>query len=96
MVYCHAISDGGQEEWDFAWQRYLNTNVASEQDILLTSLGCSKEPWILTRYLEWAFTENSGIRKQDVGAVFLSIATNPVGGHLAYSFLKNNWNRIRT
>lgn len=48
-VYCTAINDGGQEEWDFAWSRYLNTNVASDKEILLTALACSKDIWILSR-----------------------------------------------
>lgn len=50
VVYCTAISVGGQDEWDFAWQRYRKTNVGSEKDILLGALGCSRETWILSRY----------------------------------------------
>jgi hypothetical protein len=50
VVYCTAIRVGGQEEWDFAWQRYRKTNVGSEKDILLGALGCSREIWILSRY----------------------------------------------
>ncbi|KAJ8960573.1 hypothetical protein NQ318_013862 [Aromia moschata] len=96
IVYCTAISDGGQEEWEFAWQRYLNTNVANEKEILLTALGCSKETWILSRYLEWALTENSGIRKHDSARVFATVSTNSIGQDLAYRFLKTNWNRIRS
>jgi hypothetical protein len=49
-VYCTAIRVGGQDEWDFAWQRYRKTNVGSERDILLGALGCSRETWILSRY----------------------------------------------
>lgn len=95
-MYCTAISDGGQIEWDFAWQRYLNTNVANEKEILLTALGCSKEIWILSRYLEWAVTDNSSIRKHDSPRVFASVSENPIGQDLAYRFLKTNWNRIRS
>jgi aminopeptidase N len=50
IVYCTAISVGGQDEWDFAWQRYRKTNIGSEKDILLGALGCSRETWILSRY----------------------------------------------
>ncbi len=50
-VYCTAIRIGGQKEWDFAWQRYLKSNVGSEKDILLSALGCSREPWILSRWV---------------------------------------------
>ncbi len=24
-TYCNAISDGGEEEWDFGWERYENS-----------------------------------------------------------------------
>ncbi|CAG9772964.1 unnamed protein product [Ceutorhynchus assimilis] len=94
-VYCTAISDGGQEEWEFAWNRYLNTNVATDKEILLTSLACSKDIWILSRFLERSLTENSGIRKHDIARVFASVSENPVGHDLAYRFMKINWDRIR-
>lgn len=95
IVYCTVIKLGGQEEWDFAWERYLNTNVENEKEILLLALGCSRETWILSRYLEWAVTGNSGIRKHDSARVFASVANNPVGQQLTYRFLKNNWERLR-
>jgi aminopeptidase N len=96
IVYCTAISVGGQAEWDFAWERYLNANVENEKETLLMALGCSKEIWILSRYLEWAVTERSGIRKHDSARVFAAVANNAIGQQLAYRFLKTNWNRLRT
>ena len=79
-TYCNAISDGGEEEWDFAWKRsgeissrnvffkrcpkrcclkfwpctpswsrYTASTVASEKSTLLSSLGCTKEVWLLNR-----------------------------------------------
>lgn len=48
-MYCTAIKVGGQEEWDFAWERYKNSNVGSEKELLLQALGCSREVWILSR-----------------------------------------------
>ena len=95
VVYCTAIRVGGQAEWDFAWQQYLETNVGSERDLLLLALGCSRESWILTRYLDWALKENSGIRKQDITRVFRSVASNNIGQPMTFNYLRNNWNRIR-
>lgn len=95
VVYCTAIRFGGQIEWDFAWQRYLETNVGSEKDLLLHSLGCTRENWLLSRYLDWMVTENSGIRKQDAGRVLNSIASNSIGQPLAFNFLRNKWARLR-
>jgi len=49
IIYCTAISYGSEEEWDFAWKMYKMTTVASEKDLLLDALGCSRETWILAR-----------------------------------------------
>jgi len=49
----------------------------------------------IVRYLDWAVSENSGIRKQDAARVFSAIASNSVGQPLAYSFLRNKWDHIR-
>lgn len=95
VVYCTAIRVGGQTEWDFAWQRYLETNVGSEKDLLLHALGCTRETWLLIRYLDRMITEGSGIRKQDASRVFNSIASNPIGQSLAFDFLRNKWTRLR-
>lgn len=95
VVYCTAIRMGGQIEWDFAWQRYRATNVGSEKDLLLQALGCTRETWLLNRYLDWAITENSGIRKQDVSRVFGSVASNVIGQPIAFNYFRNKWIRLR-
>ncbi|PSN54388.1 Aminopeptidase N [Blattella germanica] len=46
-------------------------------------------------YLDWAVTENSGIRKQDAARVFASVSNNAIGQPLAYGFLRNKWDRVR-
>ena len=95
VVYCTAIRVGGQAEWEFTWQRYLETNVGSEKDLLLHALGCTRETWLLSRYLDWALTENSGIRKQDVTRVFGSVSSNIVGQPLAFNYFRNKWDRLK-
>lgn len=95
VVYCTAIRYGGQIEWDFAWNRYLETNVGSEKEILLHALGCSREIWILSRYLDWAITENSGIRKQDTTRVFSAVADNVIGQSLVFNYFRHNWARLK-
>ena len=42
-VYCTAVANGGENEWDFAWNRYQASNVASEKNSLLGSMACTKE-----------------------------------------------------
>ncbi|XP_042889263.1 aminopeptidase N-like [Penaeus japonicus] len=93
-VYCTGVAEGGEEEWNFAWQQYLGSNVATEKSKLLSAMGCTKEVWILSRYLDMAFTEGSGIRKQDASQVFAAVARNDVGRYLAWNYLRDQWEKI--
>jgi len=95
IVYCTAIKHGDQQEWDFAWDRYLNTTVSSEKETLLQALGCSREPWLLGRYLKRSITDNGGIRKQDSFRVFSAVSNNVWGQPIAFNFIKDNWKRMR-
>lgn len=87
VVYCTAVRLGGEREWNFLWKRYAVSNVGTEKVMILSSLGCSREIWLLQRYLDWSLDESSGVRKQDSGIVFSSIATGDIGFHLAKAFL---------
>lgn len=42
VVVCTAIANGGDEEWNFAYERYLEADLASEKDILLYAVSCSR------------------------------------------------------
>lgn len=39
VIYCTAIRQGGDREWKFLWSRYGKSNVASERQTILGSLG---------------------------------------------------------
>ncbi|KAF2365600.1 ERAP1-like C-terminal domain, partial [Trinorchestia longiramus] len=93
-VYCSAVGQGGETEWNFAWAQYLATNVAREKDRLLYALSCTREVWILSKFLDMAFTENSGIKKQDANGVFGNIASNDIGRDIAWDYLQNNFDSI--
>ena len=48
-ITCTAIREGDEVEWEFAFGRYMASNVTSEQTVLLSSLTCSEMPWILAK-----------------------------------------------
>eukprot|EP00090_Calanus_glacialis_P046064 TRINITY_DN885_c0_g1_i5.p1 TRINITY_DN885_c0_g1~~TRINITY_DN885_c0_g1_i5.p1 ORF type:complete len:807 (+),score=220.22 TRINITY_DN885_c0_g1_i5:315-2423(+) len=94
QTYCNAIADGGQEEWDFAWQRYQNSHVASEKATILSALACTKEVWLLNRYLNMSLTPESGVRRQDGSKVLGNVAQNTVGRYLTFDFVQQEWERV--
>lgn len=46
------------------------------------------------RYIDMAFTDGSGVRKQDSTIVFGSVSRNEYGRDLAWNFLRDNWPKI--
>ncbi|CAH1790157.1 unnamed protein product [Owenia fusiformis] len=92
-VYCNAIANGGIEEWDFAFERFQNENLAGERVRLLQGMACSTQPWILSRYLSWSIDERY-IRKQDAVAVLVYISRNRIGLPLVWDFVRAQWNYI--
>ncbi|XP_077374178.1 alanyl (membrane) aminopeptidase b, tandem duplicate 1 [Festucalex cinctus] len=94
-VYCNAIAAGGAKEWDFAWSEFQNATIATEAEKLRAALACTKQPWLLNRYLEYTLN-SSLIRKQDATSTIVYIANNVIGQSLAWDFIRAHWSYIFT
>ncbi|XP_036390835.1 alanyl (membrane) aminopeptidase b [Megalops cyprinoides] len=94
-VYCSAIAAGGAAEWDFGWTMFRTASIATEADKLRSALACTKQPWLLNRYLEYTLDAEK-IRKQDATSTIVYIASNVVGQSLAWDFIRARWEYIFT
>lgn len=47
LVYYYGISNTGEEEWNWLYEKFLNTTEASEKSKLMYALAASRETWIL-------------------------------------------------
>uniref|UniRef100_A0A8D8FLW3 Aminopeptidase N n=4 Tax=Culex pipiens TaxID=7175 RepID=A0A8D8FLW3_CULPI len=94
VIYCTSLRDGGVPEWNFAYKRYKETDSASEKELILSALGCTVKPWLLSKYLNMTLDPSSGILKQDGARAFQSVAKNYVGNDIAFNFLYENIDRI--
>lgn len=95
VVYCTVIRYGGWKEWNFLFDRYTKINVATEKQVLLQALGCSRDTWILAHYLAKTLDPNDNdIRIQDIPTVFESLAKNPIGRDMAFNYVINNWKKL--
>ncbi|XP_031634254.1 aminopeptidase N-like [Contarinia nasturtii] len=94
IVFCTALRGGSSKEWNFAYNRYLETADASEKDIILSALGCTTKPELWSKYLNMILSPSSGIRKQDGHKVFGAVAENRFGSKIAFDFLRSNIKEI--
>jgi hypothetical protein len=97
VIYCNALrhSKDPASDWDFLWEEYSNTKLATEQATILANLGCTTDETVLNTYLRKSIDANSGIRQQDALSVFSAVyAGNPVGVDIAFDFLLKNYKEI--
>ncbi|XP_053320872.1 aminopeptidase N-like [Spea bombifrons] len=94
-IYCTAVAQGGEAEWDFVWEKFAASDNAQESDKLRSALACSKEPWILNRLLEFSL-DTTKIRRQDTVSTISSVSSNVIGQSLAWDFVRAKWRTIFT
>ncbi|XP_057579852.1 aminopeptidase N [Hippopotamus amphibius kiboko] len=92
-IYCNAIAQGNQKEWDFAWSQLQQAQLVNEADKLRSALACANQVWLLNRYLSYTLNPDL-IRKQDATSTINSIASNVVGQSLAWDFVRSNWKKL--
>ncbi|XP_059035982.1 aminopeptidase N isoform X2 [Mustela lutreola] len=93
IVYCNAVAQGGEEEWNFVWEQFRTATVVNEADKLRAALACTNQVWILNRYLSYTMNPDL-IRKQDVTSTLSSIASNVIGQNLVWDFVQSNWKQL--
>lgn len=93
-IYCTAIKYGSSSEWNFAYQMSFNVTSSQHRDRLLEALGCSREPWLLVRYLSLALDVDSGIRRQDGPLVVGAVAKNPIARSIVFAFLRHRFDEL--
>ncbi|XP_063704739.1 membrane alanyl aminopeptidase-like [Culicoides brevitarsis] len=66
-VYCTGLREKAGN-WDTLWEKYTTTNYATEQAMILTALGCTKDENELHTFLEKILTDD--IRLQDKSSAY--------------------------
>ncbi|XP_069139371.1 aminopeptidase Ey-like [Argopecten irradians] len=93
-VYCKAVNEGGEQEWDHMYDMYVNGPV-TEKAGALQSLGCTSRLWIISRYLEY-IVDTSKIRKQDAPSALISLLGNTDAFYPTFEFILKKWEFIVT
>ncbi|XP_034235167.1 aminopeptidase N-like [Thrips palmi] len=98
-AYCSAVAAGSSDVWDFMWERYLaakagpGSDSISNANTILGALACTSDPARATFLLARAL-DDTDIRQQDVGVVWMAAATMPVARLVVFPYLRENWPRI--
>ncbi|MEE6509259.1 hypothetical protein FKM82_025163 [Ascaphus truei] len=91
-IYCYAIAMGGEREWEFAWKMSNRSNIEGEMelDFLIHGMSCTKDPWLIYRFLQHTFERSTHFAVD----VFLNVLRNDIGRPIAWEFMRDNRQRI--
>ncbi|XP_053204112.1 endoplasmic reticulum aminopeptidase 1-like [Panonychus citri] len=92
-VYTTGVRLGDIKEWEFVWTKYTKERVPSEKRLLLEAMAHTTNPWLLSQFLNYSLDRNK-IKPQDTANVISHVARNPVGRHLAWHFVRSNWDSL--
>ncbi|XP_051019163.1 aminopeptidase Q [Acomys russatus] len=92
VVLCNGIALGSYEEWEFLLNFYINKTETEEDFDLVFAMACSKDPWILNRFMELDITGSLSYFNNT--SVIEIVADSEVGRLVAKDFLMNNWEAV--
>ncbi|XP_052753555.1 membrane alanyl aminopeptidase-like [Galleria mellonella] len=93
-VYMTGVREGTSEDYMFLLNRFQSSNFANDQLEMLRGLAATKDPELLTHYLN--LTLEKEIRSHDKSTSFsYALLGNKENANTALQFLKNNIDAIR-
>ncbi|XP_044535889.1 aminopeptidase Q [Gracilinanus agilis] len=92
-IMCFGVAMGSDKEWDFLLSVYEKSTDIEERFSLLYAMSCSKEPWILHRYLKYALS--TSLFTDDEKYVFQIVGLSEIGRFVVKDFLIKNWQPVK-
>lgn len=93
-VYCAAISNGNEDDWQFLLRMYKESMVTTGKLNLVTSMACSRNTTTLRQYLDLIYDTPGFISKKDATSAFSSMALNAAGFPIAKEYFIKNIDKL--
>ncbi|OXB75701.1 UNVERIFIED_CONTAM: hypothetical protein H355_016218 [Colinus virginianus] len=89
----YAVGAQTSEGWDFLLNKYQHHSFSVDKDKIASALSLTRNK----DKLQWLMDEGLRgdiIKTQDFPFIIVSVARNPSGYHLAWTFLRENWEKL--
>lgn len=93
VVYNLVAENGGLGEFSALVKMYKDEDNQQEKDRIGRSLGHFKSKLILQKTLDFSISKH--VRFQNSLQIIASVWSNPLGRHLAWGFVKKNWELLK-
>lgn len=89
IILCMMLENANGTVWNQVYEKYLESQDTTEQALILTALGCSRNPAILENYLDLAINTASKI-SSTVTAVQAVYNGNEIGLNVTLNYIVDN------
>lgn len=94
-MYCTGIRSASQEDWKKVLRKFLETDLHTEQELLIAGLGCANNSALVTEYLNYSLYDGPEVRKQYRIAIFEAVLNaHPENVEPALNFVAENLETI--
>lgn len=90
--YIAQIKNASQKDFEELLDLYRKVDLHEEKDRISRALGFTQNTDLLRKVIDFAMS--SEVRAQDAVFVFASVAINPRGREMSWSFFKENWKTL--
>ncbi|XP_065372514.1 membrane alanyl aminopeptidase [Calliphora vicina] len=73
VVYCTAMREGNEQDFNKLYNKYKTETVATEETLILNSLGCVKDSKLVSRFFHMIASDE--VRRQDKSSAMSSLYT---------------------
>ncbi|XP_034288688.1 aminopeptidase Q isoform X1 [Pantherophis guttatus] len=93
-ICCYGVWLGNEEEWEFIWKIFKKneTENAYKANIFF-ALSCTRNPWLLQRYLNYIHNDETNPPVITIEAV-QNVVKNEIGYWTAWTFVSENWSYL--
>ncbi|KAL9898322.1 uncharacterized protein ACN427_006527 [Glossina fuscipes fuscipes] len=93
IVYCAAMREGDNQDFDKLFDKYLSETAATEKTLILNSLGCVKDNGLVNRYFDVIMSNE--IRRQDKSSALASLYNeNNENVEVVFDLIDSNLNQF--
>lgn len=96
-IWCAALRDGANDEWDFAWKSANNHYSPVQPSLrrkMLKAMACCKDPARHKQLASRLFDPNINQTPKETFDILLRLAGNAKARRLALNFLLANWDLL--
>ncbi|XP_017124110.1 aminopeptidase N [Drosophila elegans] len=92
QVYCNALKQSDDKNFDFVYNKLMNSNDQAERRLLISALGCSQNTAQLDKFVSSSIDETNGLRVQErITLLSPAYSRGEVGLLASVDFLQKNW-----